>query len=191
MELFPGGYIHIGGDEANMDHWKQSKEMQALKQRLGLKDEEELHSWFIRQMDEFLTRHGRRLVGWDQIIQGGLAPGATVMSYRDQAAGITAAKAGHNVVMAPSSHTYFDLYQGPKENEPEARHVLGGQGQLWGEYIDNQKHREYMTYPRAAALCEVLWSLRQERNYELFLKRLVEHLKRLDEMDVNYRPLDK
>ena len=215
MELFPSQYIHIGGDEANIGHWKKSEEMQALKQTLGLKDEEELHSWFIRQMDEFLTRHGRRLVGWDQIIQGGLAPGATVMSYRGQAGGITAAKADHDVVMAPSSHTYFDLYQGPKENEPraiggyvpiektytfepipaelnveEARHVLGGQGQLWGEYIDNQKHREYMTYPRAAALCEVLWSPRDNHNYDEFVSRLSEHLKRLDAAEVNYRPLD-
>ncbi|HUU18542.1 MAG TPA: family 20 glycosylhydrolase [Sedimentisphaerales bacterium] len=216
MELFPGGYIHIGGDEANMDHWKKSKEMQALLLRLGLKDEAELHSWFIKQMDAFLRRHGRLLVGWDEILQGGLAQGAVVMSWRGQAGGITAAKAGHDVIMAPTSHTYFDYYQGPAKTEPkaigghipldkvyqfepipaaldtgQAKRVLGGQGQLWGEYIADRKHREYMTYPRAAALSEVLWSPRDGRNYELFLNRLVEHLKRLNEMDVNYRPLDR
>ncbi|MBN2316124.1 MAG: family 20 glycosylhydrolase, partial [Sedimentisphaerales bacterium] len=216
MELFPSAYIHIGGDEANTSHWAKCEEMQALKRQLGAKDEAELHSWFIKQMDEFLTRHGRRLLGWDEIIQGGLAPGATVMSWRGQAGGITAAKAGHDVVMAPTSHTYFDYYQGPKENEPraiggnitiektysfepipaeltdeQARRILGGQGQLWGEYIDNEKHREYMAYPRATALCEVLWSPRENRNYDAFVVRLSEHLKRLDAAEVNYRPLDK
>ena len=214
MELFPSKHIHIGGDEANIAHWAKSDEMQALKQRLGLKDEAELHSWFIRQMDEFLTKRGRRLVGWDEILQGGLAPGAVVMSWRGQAGGITAAKAGHDVVMAPTSHTYFDYYQGPKEAEPvaiggliplekvyafepvpaeltaeEAKHVLGGQGQLWGEYITDRKHREYMTYPRASALSEVLWSPREGHNYEQFATRLSEHLKRLDAMGVNYRAL--
>ncbi|OHB84983.1 MAG: hypothetical protein A2Z38_10670, partial [Planctomycetes bacterium RBG_19FT_COMBO_48_8] len=122
-ELFPSLYIHIGGDEANIEHWKQSEEMQALKRELGLKDEAELHSWFIRQMDSFLTSHGRRLVGWDEILQGGLAPGATVMSWRGQQWGITSANAGHDVVMAPTSHTYFDYYQGPSDKEPLA---IGG-----------------------------------------------------------------
>jgi hexosaminidase len=216
MELFPSKHIHIGGDEANITHWTKSDEMQAMKQRLGLKDEAELHSWFIRQMDEFLGKHGRRLVGWDEIIQGGLAPGAVVMSWRGQAGGIAAAQAGHDVVMAPTSHTYFDYYQGPKEAEPraiggliplekvytfepvpgelaadQAEHVLGGQGQLWGEYIADRKHREYMTYPRAAALSEVLWSPQEGRNYEQFVTRLAEHLKRLDAMGVNYRALVK
>jgi hexosaminidase len=216
MKLFPGGYIHIGGDEANKDHWKKSEQMQSLLLRLDLEDEAGLHSWFIRQMDTFLTRHGRLLVGWDEILQGGLAPGAVVMSWRGQAGGIIAAKAGHDVIMAPTSHTYFDYYQGPAKTEPkaiggnislekvyqfepvpsaldtgQAERVLGGQGQLWGEYITNRRHREYMAYPRAAALSEVLWSPREARNYELFLNRLVEHLKRLNEMDVNYRPLDR
>ena len=123
MELFPSPYIHIGGDEANIAHWKQSDEMQALIRQLGLKDEAELHSWFIRQLDTFLTQHGRRLVGWDEILQGGLAPGAVVMSWRGQEGGITAAKAGHDVIMAPTSHTYFDYYQGPAASEPKA---IGG-----------------------------------------------------------------
>ena len=215
MEMFPSKYIHIGGDEANIGHWQKSEEMQALKQRLGCKDEAELHSWFIKQMDEFLTRHGRRMVGWDEIIQGGLAPGAVVMSWRGQAGGITAAQSGHDVIMAPTSHTYFDYYQGPREIEPraiggfiplekayefepippeltaeQAEHVLGGQGQLWGEYMADRKHREYMTYPRAAALSEALWSPRDNRGYDEFAVRLAEHLKRLNAVDVNYRRPD-
>jgi len=215
MELFPSEYIHIGGDEANIDHWKQSEEMQALKRRLGLKDEVELHSWFIRQMDSFLTSHGRRLIGWDEILQGGLAPGATVMSWRGQQGGITAANAGHDVVMAPTSHTYFDYYQGPSDKEPLAiggdlplekvygfepipqniaaektGHVLGVQGQLWGEFISTTRHLEYMAYPRAAALAEVGWSPRTTRNYEKFLVKLGCHLRRLDVAGINYRKLD-
>jgi alpha-N-acetylglucosaminidase len=215
MDLFPSPYIHIGGDEANIEHWKKSEEMQALIRELKLKDEAELHSWFIRQMDTFLTSHGRQLVGWDEILQGGLAPGAVVMSWRGEAGGITAARAGHEVVMAPTSHTYFDYYQGPPEIEPKAiggfiplekvyqyepipaaldadqtKHVLGGQAQLWGEFIPNARHQQYMTYPRAAAMAEVLWSPPQGRDYEGFLPRLTAHLKRLQAMEVNYRPLD-
>jgi len=215
MELFPSRYIHIGGDEANIEHWKQSEEMQALKSELGLKDEAELHSWFIKQMDSFLTSHGRRLVGWDEILQGGLAPGATVMSWRGQQGGITAANAGHDVVMAPTSHTYFDYYQGPSDKEPLAiggdlplekvygfepipqdiapdktGHVLGVQGQLWGEFISNTSHLEYMAYPRASALAEVGWSPKTAKNYEDFLARLGCHLRRFDIAGINYRKPD-
>jgi hexosaminidase len=215
MELFPSDYIHIGGDEANIEHWKNSEELQVLKRKLDLKDETELHSWFIRQMDSFLTSHDRRLVGWDEILQGGLAPGATVMSWRGQQGGITAANAGHDVVMAPTSHTYFDYYQGPAEAEPKAiggnlplekvygfepipkdisaekrKHVLGVQGQLWGEYISTEEHREYMAYPRAAALAEVGWSPKTAKNYENFITRLKYHLKRFDVAGISYRKLD-
>ena len=215
MGLFPGRYIHIGGDEANMDHWKRSDEMQALILRFGLKDEAELHSWFIKQMDTFLTKHGRRLVGWDDILQGGLAPGAVVMSWRGEAGGISSANAGHDVVMAPTSHTYFDYYQGPAEKEPlaiggyvplqkvyqyepipkaidadKAAHVLGLQAQLWGEYIPNPQHLEYMAYPRAAALAEVGWSPKSSKDYSDFLARLRRHTKRVRAMQINYRPLD-
>jgi hexosaminidase len=214
LDLFPGRYIHIGGDEANIEHWKKSEEMQGLIRKLKLKDEPQLHSWFIRQMDTFLASRGRQLVGWDEILQGGLAPGAVVMSWRGEAGGITAAQAGHDVVMAPTSHTYFDYYQGPPATEPkaiggdvrlekvyryepipaalstdQARHVLGGQAQLWGEYISNQKHRLYMTYPRAVALAEVLWSPKDARDYEQFMARLGLHLERLRAWEVNYRPL--
>ena len=215
MGLFPGRYIHIGGDEANKEHWKRSDEMQALILRFGLKDETELHSWFIKQMDIFLTKHGRRLVGWDDILQGGLAPGAVVMSWRGEAGGISSANAGHDVVMAPTSHTYFDYYQGPAEKEPraiggfvplqkvyqyepipkaidaeKAGHVLGVQAQLWGEYIPNPRHLEYMAYPRAAALAEVGWSSKSSKDYDHFLARLRRHVQRLKARQINYRPLD-
>jgi hexosaminidase len=215
MELFPGTYIHIGGDEAIKNQWKASEEIQALIREKGLKDEAELQGWFIRQMDVFLSKHGRRLVGWDDILQGGLAPGATVMSWRGDQGGITAANAGHDVVMAPTSHTYFDYYQGAHDKEPLAiggnlplakvysfepvpdavapektRHILGVQGQLWGEYISTAEHREYMAYPRAAALAEVGWSPKASKHYESFLARLSHHLDRLESMGVNYRKLD-
>jgi hexosaminidase len=214
MDLFPSRYIHIGGDEAIKDPWKASEEVQALIRAKGLKDEAELQGWFVRQMDTFITEHGRRLVGWDEILQGGLAPGATVMSWRGEQGGIAAANAGHDVVMTPTSHTYFDYYQGPSDKEPLAiggnlplakvysfepvpdavtpentRHILGVQGQLWGEYISTASHCEYMAYPRATALAEVAWSPKT-KDYDDFLSRLKPHLDRLESMGVNYRKPD-
>jgi hexosaminidase len=216
IELFPSRFIHIGGDEAIKDQWKASPVVQARIKELGLKDEAEMQSWFIKQMDTFLTQKGRRLVGWDEILEGGLAPGAVVMSWRGEKGGIAAARAGHDVVMAPTSFTYFDYYQGPHDKEPlaiggdlplkkvyqyepipkeldaaEAKRVLGAQGQLWAEYMPNTRHIEYMAFPRAAALAEVLWSPQQARDYTAFLARLRVNLKDLDVMDVNYRRLDK
>ncbi len=214
IELFPGPYIHIGGDEANIQHWANDAEMQEQMERLKLKDAHELHSWFIKQMDTFLAEKGRRLVGWDEILQGGLAPGATVMSWRGTAGGIAAAQAGHAVVMAPTSHTYFDYRQAPDENglgksvidlqkvyafepipselnESQAELILGGQAQLWGELIADQQRREFMAFPRACALAEVLWSDRQQRDFNRFRSALTDHLERLNLMKVNYRPLDK
>lgn len=213
LALFPGPWIHIGGDEAIKDQWKGNPAIQARIRELGLTDEHELQSWFIRQMDRFLTAHGRRLVGWDEILEGGLAENATVMSWRGMAGGIAAARAGHDVVMAPGSHTYFDHYQSqdqareplaiggftnlekaygfeplPKElTAAEARHVLGAQGQLWTEYIPDPKQLEYMAYPRLVALSEAVWSAPARRDYPHFLLRLPRHLARLDALDVNYR----
>ena len=213
MELFPSRFIHIGGDEASTGQWTTSDEMKTQMQSLNLKDVHELHSWFIRQMDAYLTKHGRRLVGWDEILQGGLAPGATVMSWRGVKGGIAAAQAGHDVVMAPTSHTYFDFRQARQEkgfggsvlpleevyrfepipaelNADQAGRVLGGQGQLWGEMIKDQQRREYMTYPRACALIETLWSPKQPRDFPEFHQRLTHHLRRLDAAGISYRMLD-
>jgi len=216
-ELFPSEFIHIGGDEANIGRWAADPEMQALIKSLKLKDAHELHSWFIKQLDAHLTRRGRRLVGWDEILQGGLAPGATVMSWRGTGGGIAAAKAGHDVVMAPTSHTYFDYRQTsdkssdppgfggsviplakvytfepiPKEiNAAQAGHILGGQAQLWGELMPNERHREFMAYPRACAMIETLWSPKQHRDYKNFLTRLRPHLQRLQAAGIHFRRLD-
>ncbi len=213
MALFPDRWIHIGGDEAPKTQWKTSPLAQARMRELGLKSEDELQSWFTRRMDEFLTAHGRRLVGWDEILEGGLAPNAVVMSWRGVDGGIAAARAGHDVVMAPGSHTYFDHYQStdtvaeplaiggfvpldtvyafepvpPALTANEARYVLGAQGQLWTEYIPDPKRAEYMVFPRLCALAEVLWTTREGRDYADFTRRLATHLERLAVLDVNYR----
>jgi len=215
MALFPGRWIHIGGDEAPKAQWKASSLAQQRIRELGLKDEDELQSWFTRRMDEFLTAHGRSLIGWDEILQGGLAPNATVMSWRGTDGGISAARAGHDVVMAPTSHTYFDYYQvadttreplaiggflpldtvyafepvPPTLTPSEARHILGGQGQVWTEYMPDPKRVEYMTFPRVCALAEVLWTPREGRDYGDFVRRLPHQLERLAVLDVQYRPL--
>ncbi len=184
-------------------------------QGVGLKNEEELQAYFTRGMDEFLTSSGRRLIGWDEILEGGLPPNAAVMSWRGEKGGIAAAKAGHDVVMAPTDYTYFDYYQSrdtdkeplaiggylplevvynyepiPREIPSEyANHVLGAQGQLWTEYMPTPKQVEYMAFPRLTALAEVTWTLRESREYREFLVRLSAHLKRLGALDVNYSPL--
>lgn len=215
MELFPSEFIHIGGDEVNKQPWKNSQQVQARMKELGIENEEELQSWFIRQMDVFLTKHGRRLVGWDEILQGGLAQGATVMSWRGMKGGIIAAQAGHDVVMAPGTHTYFDHYQADPKQEPpaiggfsplekvysfnpvpsslnaeQAKHILGAQGQVWTEYIPNSRHVEYMALPRMCALAEAVWTEREKKDYDYFYSRLKTHVRRLDALDVNYRRLD-
>jgi len=213
ITLFPGQFIHVGGDEVPKEAWKNSPRAQALMRQRGLKNEAELQSWFIRQMDRWLDRHGRRLIGWDEILEGGLAPGATVMSWRGMDGGIAAAKAGHDVVMAPTSYTYFDYYQSrdratepigiggylplrtvyafepipPELTATEARRILGGQGQIWTEYIRAPEHVEYMTWPRGCALAEVLWSPSDARDYPDFRARLGVHLQRLKAMKINFR----
>jgi hexosaminidase len=213
MALFPSRYIHVGGDEVPKTQWHASPAAQAKIAALGLKDEHELQSWFIHQMDAFLSAHGRRLIGWDEILEGGLAPGAAVMSWRGEDGGIAAARAGHDVVMAPSGWTYLDHYQSKdKEHEPhaiggylplervysyepipsaltaqEATHVLGSQGQLWTEYIGSPKAVEYMAFPRLSALSEVVWSPKEARNFLDFKTRLSSDLDRLKVLDVNFR----
>ena len=215
LALFPGRYVHIGGDEAAKPEWQASPRAQARIRELGLKDEAELQSWFIHQMDAFLTARGRSLVGWDEILEGGLAPNATVMSWRGMDGGIAAAQSGHDVVMTPTSHTYFDYYQSADTgSEPPAiggflpldtvyafepipptlapgaaHHVLGVQGQTWTEYIRHPKHVEYMAYPRLLAIAEVAWTPKEGRDFADFRARLETHLARLSILDVNYRPL--
>jgi hexosaminidase len=213
VELFPSRFIHVGGDEAIKTQWRASPRIQARIRELGLKNEAELQSWFIRQMDSYLTSRGRRLVGWDEILEGGLAPGATVMSWRGVRGGIAAARAGHDVVMAPTTYTYLDYYQSAKrDSEPLAiggllpldsvygfepipadlepqytKHVLGAQGQLWTEYMPTSRQVEYMAYPRMTALAEVVWTPRERKDFADFSRRLEVHLRRLDALQVNYR----
>ena len=214
LELFPSPFIHIGGDECLKTRWEKCPKCQARIKAEGLKDTHELQSWFIRQIGEFLTQHGRRLIGWDEILEGGLPPGATVMSWRGTEGGIKAIQAGHDTVFAPNSHTYFDHSQATgRETEPLtiggflplekvygyepvpetlpsslAGHVLGAQGQLWTEYMETPKAVEYMAFPRLTALAEAVWSPAAGKDYADFLRRLPEHLRRLDVLDVNYRP---
>ena len=216
IAIFPGEYIHIGGDEAIKPQWDSSARAQARMKELGLKDSHELQSWFIKQMDAFLTSKGRRLVGWDEILEGGLADNAVVMSWRGTEGGIAAARASHDVVMTPNRPTYFDHYQSrdtareplaiggfnpidsvyayepiPKELEPQfAKHILGAQAQIWTEYIEGPKNVEYMAFPRAAALAEALWTAPERKSFADFSARLTPHLRRLDALDVNYRRPD-
>jgi hexosaminidase len=214
LELFPGTFIHVGGDEAVKDQWKASALAQARIRELGLKDEDELQSWFIRRMEQFLSARGRRLIGWDEILEGGLPPGATVMSWRGFEGGIAAAKSGHDVVMAPGSHTYFDHYQSQQPGEPlaiggftsleraysfepvppeltadEARHILGAQGQHWTEYMKGPGHVEYMAFPRMLALAEVVWTPAAQKDFAGFLRRMSAAEERLTHLQVNFRPV--
>jgi len=216
LEIFPSPWIHIGGDEAEKTQWKASPKIQARIKELGLADEAGLQSWFIRQMDRFLTARGRRLVGWDEILEGGLAENATVMSWRGVNGALAAARSGHDAVLTPTNTTYFDYYQSrdtaheplaiggflpldrvytwepiPPALEPEFHaHILGGQGQLWSEYLPGPKAVEYMAFPRLAALAEVGWTPGARRELAGFLQRLAVHLERLKILDVNYRALD-
>jgi len=214
--LFPGKFIHIGGDEAPKAQWKISPRAQERMKAIGIATENELQSWFTTKMDAFLTSKGRRLVGWDEILEGGLAPNAVVMSWRGTAGGIAAARANHDVVMTPGSHTYFDQFQSkntaaeplaiggflpidtvysyepvPADLEPEfASHILGAQAQVWTEYIEGPKSVEYMAFPREAALAEVLWTSPDRKDFASFSARLTQHLARLSALDVNFRPLE-
>lgn len=213
MELFPSTYIHIGGDEAPKKQWEESKIAQEVIKREGLKDEHELQSYFISRIEKFLNKHGRQIIGWDEILEGGLAPRATVMSWRGEKGGIEAAKMGHDVIMTPWDSNYFDHYQANPETEPlaiggfttlkdvyfyepipeeltkkEAKYVLGAQGNVWTEYMHSGDKVEYMAYPRAVALSEVLWTPVENKNWLEFWARMQTHFERLDIMEVNYAP---
>lgn len=211
MEIFPSTYIHIGGDEADKSNWKKCPMCQARIKNEGLKNEEELQSYFIQRVERFLNSRGRRIIGWDEILEGGLAPDATVMSWRGEQGGIEAARMGHQVVMTPGSHCYFDHYQGDPALEPKAfgghttlkkvygyepvpaelsaeegKLVLGAQANLWTEHITDSRHLEYMIFPRLSALSEVLWSPIQTRDWGNFSGRMEQQYLRYQNRGLNY-----
>lgn len=216
-ELFPSTLIHIGGDECPKDRWKECPLCQKRIRDEGLKDAYELQSYFIRRMEKYLNAKGRQIIGWDEILEGGLAPGASVMSWRGEKGGIEAAKMGHPVVMTPSSHLYFIYYhtedrgKEPKShgavlplekvysyepipaelNAEESRLILGAQGCLWAEYIASSKMMEYMLFPRICALSEIVWSPREQKNFDSFEERMKSEYPRLDVYNINYRDYRK
>jgi hexosaminidase len=211
MALFPSEYIHIGGDECPKIRWKNCAYCQNLMREKGLKDEHELQSYFIQRIEKFVNSKGRKIIGWDEILEGGLAPNAAVMSWRGTEGGIAAAKEKHFVVMTPGSHCYFDHYQGDPKNEPvaiggytnlekvygfnpipkelsteEAQYILGAQANVWTEYMKTPEHVEYMIMPRMAALSEVLWGTSIPDLYKNFEKRLMHHFQIYDQKGINY-----
>ena len=215
ITLFPGKFIHIGGDECPKERWKKCKKCQRRIKKEKLKDEHELQSYFIKKIEKFLNSKGKQIIGWDEILEGGLAPNAAVMSWRGIEGGIEAAKSRHDVVMTPTSYCYFDYYQA-KGGEPkaiggflplekvysfepvpvqltrrEAKYIMGAQANMWTEYMTDSKHVEYMLFPRLCALSEVVWSGTQQRDYEDFLKRMPRHYERFNILNINYRKPDE
>lgn len=211
IDLFPGEYIHIGGDEVNKQEWEKCPKCQARIKAEGLKDEKELQSYFIKRIEKFVNARGKRLIGWDEILEGGLAPNATVMSWRGIKGGIEAARQNHDVVMTPTSHCYFDYYQGDPENEPlaiggflplkkvysfeptpqeldaaQATHILGAQANLWTEYVATPEHAQYMTFPRIAAIAEVGWTAKEQKNWDDFTSRMRKQFRRYDYAGIHY-----
>lgn len=211
IAIFPSEYIHIAGDEAEKNNWKNCRyDLERMKTE-KLKNVEELQSYFVKRIADYVNSKGRKVIGWDEIMQGGLAPGATVMSWTGIENGIIAAKDHHNVIMTPGNYCYFDHYQSDAPNEPiawggytplpkvysynpvpaelnpqQAKYIMGAQGNLWREFIPSAKKAEYMIFPRAIALAEVTWSDSTQKNYNDFIRRLMPYLKRLDFHQVNY-----
>ncbi len=211
IALFPGKYIHIGGDEAPKARWKNCSHCQQLIQEKDLKDEHGLQSYFIARMERYINSKGKQIIGWDEILEGGLAPNATVMSWRGTEGAVAAARQHHNVVMTPTSHCYFDYYQSENEDEPlaiggflplekvyqfnpipeelteeERKYVLGAQGNVWTEYMPTESQVEYMAFPRMLAMSEVLWLDTDKKNYKDFVNRVEGFHSRLDALDINY-----
>ena len=212
VELFPSKYIHIGGDEAPKDRWEECEKCQARIKKEGLHDEHELQSYFITRMEKFLNSKGKQIIGWDEILEGGLAPNEAVMSWRGNDGGIAAAKSKHKVVMSPNTNCYFDHYQTEnRENEPlaiggflplekvysfnpippelteeEGKYIIGAQGNVWTEYIATPESVEYMAFPRMSALAEVVWSEDSNKDFDEFKLRMEKHYKRLDAIGTNY-----
>ena len=210
MQLFPSKYIHVGGDESPKDAWKRSAFCQKLIKEKNLKDEHGLQSYFISRIEKYLNSKGRNIIGWDEILEGGLAANATVMSWRGEDGGIAAAQQHHNVIMTPGSYCYFDHSQiknddsltiggylpadtvynyepVPKQlNAEDAKYVLGAQGNVWTEYIANDSKLEYMIFPRMSALSEVLWTPKESRNAGEFSLKLTAIYKRYKFWGANY-----
>lgn len=211
IALFPGEYIHVGGDEADRSEWTRCLKCQTRIRAEKLTNEAELQSYMIRRMEKWLAERGKRLIGWDEILEGGLAPRATVMSWRGMDGGIEAAKQGHDVVMSPTDFCYYDYYQGPPDFEPlsigglvplekayafeptpaglnaeQAAHILGCQANLWTEFIATPEHARYMLFPRMLALAEVAWSPAASRSWPSFLQRTVQRLPHLDSLGIGY-----
>lgn len=213
IKLFPGKYVHIGGDECPKSRWEKCPKCQKKIIEESLKNEHELQSYFIKRIGKYLNERGKTFVGWDEILQGGLASNAVVMSWRGIKGGIAAAKASHFTVMSPKTHCYLDYYQGETSAEPlaiggflplkevysynpiprqirkSAKYILGVQGNIWTEYMKAPANVEYMAYPRAIAIAEIGWSDYPRKNFKSFLTRLNENLKRLDQLNLNYRAL--
>lgn len=211
MGLFPGKYIHIGGDEVEKGNWTRCPKCKERIRQEGLKNEHELQSYFVKRMERFVNSRGRTMIGWDEILEGGLAPNATVMSWRGIQGGVTAAKAGHDVIMTPTDNCYLDYYQA-KSGEPraiggflplvqvyryeplpsglpadKAGHILGTGGNLWSEFFPNYRHVQYMAYPRACAIAELAWTEPKLKDWDDFKRRMETHLQRLKVQGVNYR----
>jgi hexosaminidase len=211
IPLFPGEYFHIGGDECPKTRWQKCPLCKQKMKEEGLKTEHELQSYFVQRMEKYLNENGKKLIGWDEILEGGLAPNAAVMSWRGDKGGIAAAKEHHFVVMTPGEFCYFDHYQADPQNEPlaiggylplkkvysyepvpatlsdeDAKYILGAQGNLWTEYIKIPEQVEYMAYPRAAALSEVIWSPKGPKDFENFKIRLNRLTKLYDILGINY-----
>ncbi|HVB02537.1 MAG TPA: family 20 glycosylhydrolase [Chitinophagaceae bacterium] len=212
MKLFPSHYIHIGGDEVPKVRWEQDPRDLARMKSLGLTSADQLQSYFIQRIEKFLNAHGRAIIGWDEILEGGLAPNATVMSWRGEAGGIAAAEQHHDVIMTPGNWVYFDHGQGDPSREPlniggylplskvysydpvpaalpdsERKYILGVQANVWSEYIATVRKAEYMILPRMLALAEIAWTPLDKKNYPDFLSRLPSHLARLDREHIFFR----
>jgi len=208
-KLFPFEYIHMGGDECAKNFWEQSKEVKALMQKEGLKDMEEVQSYFEKRLEKIVESKGKKFMGWDEILEGGLAPSAVVMGWRGMKGGIEAAKMKHEVVMSPTTYAYIDYMQGDPAIEPqvyatlrlskayqfeplpegvEARYIKGGQANLWTEQVYNIRHAQYMTWPRGFAIAESLWSPKNKKNWKDFFSRVEKHFERFDIMELKFAP---
>jgi len=208
-QLFPFQYIHVGGDECPKNFWEKSDSVKALMQREGLKNMDEVQSYFEKRLEKIVESKGKKFMGWDEILQGGIAPSATVMSWRGMKGGIEAAKMKHNVVMSPTDFAYLDYMQGDPIIEPhvyatlrlnkayqfepvpegvDSQYILGGQANLWTEQVYNMRHMEYMVWPRAMAISEAVWSPKYKRNWDNFSSRVEKQLPRFDAAEIKYAP---